>query len=110
MAWMFCRVSGPGYVYMIDLQQVITFAHTMTMSTSSPSRWKMTRVRLAVEIHGVVHAEKAFVVRRLIYCRAIVPATTGMQSHIGICMCVYACKRIVHVIVQCACLNVELYM
>ena len=62
--WLF-RISEPGYIDRVERRLPTAFAGTVMMLTSSSSEWKVMYVRLAVEAHGVVNAEKAFVV---VYC------------------------------------------
>src|SRR6218665_2230354 len=59
------RVSELGYYIMVERRQAIAFTHTMTTPRSVLWRWKMTLIRLAVEVRGV-HTEKAFVACRFV--------------------------------------------
>src|SRR6218665_1332486 len=62
------RVSEPGYYIMVERRQATAFTHTMTTARSVLWRWKMTLIRLAVEVQGV-HTEKAFVACRFVNCK-----------------------------------------
>ena len=57
LTWMF-RFSEPGFVDRVERQllQQTAFANTLTMPTISPSRWKVTHVRLVVRAQQIVHA------------------------------------------------------